>query len=109
MNTNASKTAALEFFSVFLALPFVICLTLYFSARWWSVNPHKVLVWLKVVRWIAWVFGLAAVLLEFGAMSRGRYPIYGLSMMGCSAGLAFPENWVKHRFAPEPIQSNCDT
>ena len=109
MNTNASKTAALEFFSVFLALPFVIWLSLYFSARWLSVNPHKVLVWLKVVRWIAWVFGFAAVLLELGAMARGRYPVYGLSMMGCSAGLALPENWVKHRFAPEPIQSNCDT
>ena len=42
-------------------------------------------------------------------MARGRYPVCGLSMMGCSAGLAFPENWVKHRFAPEPIQSNPET
>jgi hypothetical protein len=42
-------------------------------------------------------------------MARGRYPVYGLSMMGCSAGLAFPENWVKNRFAPEPIQSNPET
>jgi hypothetical protein len=106
MNTNASRTAAIEFFSFFLAVPLVIWLTLYLSARWLSVNPNKVLVWLKVVRWTAWVFGFAAVLLELGAMARGSYPVYGLSMMGCSAGLALPENWVKHRFAPKPIQSN---
>ena|SRR5215469_12019273 len=107
MNTNASRIAAIEFFSVFLAVPLVIWLTLYLSARWLSLNPNKVLVWLKVVRWIGWVLGFAAVLLELGVMAHGRYPVYGLSMMGCSAGLALPENWVKHRLCTraDSIQS----
>ena len=108
MNTNASRTAAIEIFSFFSAMPLVIWLALYLSARWLSVNPQKVLAWLKVLRWIAWVFGLAGTLLEL-TLARGRFPVYGLSIMGCSAGLALPENWVKHRFAPEPIHSHPDS
>ena len=105
---NSSRTAAIEFFSFFLAMPLVVWLALYLSAGWLSVTPQKMLVCLKVLRWITWVFGLVGTLLEL-ALARGRFPIYGLSMMGCSAGLALPENWVKHRFAPEPIDSHPDS
>jgi len=100
MNINASRTAAIEFLSFFLVLPLVIWLALYLSTRWSSVNPRTVLPWLRILRWIGWGLAVAVGILE---LAKGRFPVYGIVMAGCSAGLALPENWVK-RFVPEPIQ-----
>ena len=99
MSIDASTVAAIEFTSAFFALPLVFWLAMYVAARWWSINWRPVLPWLKILRWVVWGCGVALVLTS---LARNGFPVsYGLIILGFSAGLSFPETWVKRRFAAE--------
>ena len=100
MSVDASKVAAIEFTSAFIALPLVFWLAMYMATRWWSINWRPVLPWLKILRWISWGCGAALLLTS---LARNVLPAanFGAVILGFSAGLSFPESWVKRRFAAE--------
>ena len=99
MSIHPSKVFGL----VVLALPLAFWLTIYWAARWWSINWRPILPWLKFLRWVGWGCGTAMVLIS---LARSVFPVgYGVIILGFSAGLSLPESWVKRRFA-DSINSN---
>src|SRR6266542_4308585 len=96
MNIDSSKLLAIETFSVFSVLPHIIWLALYGASRRWPIHPRPVLKWLRILRWVGWGIAIPLGLL---ALARNQFPIYGLAMSTFSAGLSFPESWLKRRIA----------
>lgn len=91
-----SKVSRIEITSTLFALPLIIWLILYLSRRWWSVNSRPALPWLKTLRWIGWVVGVALLLLS---VTGSRLPwVYGIAMATLSVGLSIPESWITRRF-----------
>ncbi len=104
MNIDGSKVLAIEITLALMAVPFLVWLALYAAARWWSVGLRPVLPWMRPLRWIIWISGMA---LGFIHLARDRFPVgYGIVMIGLSVGLSLPESWVKRRFAPDLGDSN---
>ena len=98
MSIDASRVAAIEFWSAFTALPLVFWLAMYVAARWWPINWRPILPWLKILRWVSWGCGVA---LFFTYLARIVPAIYVLLTLGFSGGLSLPESWVKRRFGAE--------
>ena len=103
MHIDASKVLAIEISSPLIVLPFIVWLALYVAARWWSFDLRPVLPWLNMLRWVGWGLAIALLILS---LARDHFPmVYGQAMTSFSLGLAFPQSWVKRRFAPDLIES----
>ncbi|HEV2400107.1 MAG TPA: hypothetical protein VGS27_24425 [Candidatus Sulfotelmatobacter sp.] len=95
MSIDASKIAGIKFTLAFFALPLISWLAMYLATRWRSVNWRPILPWLKILRWVGWGCGTALFLTS---LARNVFPVYGVIILGFSAGLSIPESWVKRRF-----------
>jgi hypothetical protein len=103
MNLYGSRVHRVEIYLALSASPLIVWLALYVTSRLWSVNLRPILPWLRTLRWVAW--GLAIVLLLF-YLAHDRFPVvYAIAMGSAQLGLALPESWVKHRFAPDLVES----
>jgi hypothetical protein len=103
MNLDGSKMLSIEIGSVLALTPLAVWLALYVAAHWWPIDLRSVLPWLRTLRWVAW--GLAIVLLATHLVQDHFSLAYGASMSAFQLGLALPESWVRHRFAPDLIES----
>jgi hypothetical protein len=103
MHIGASKVFAIEITSLLITLPFIVWLALYVAAHWCSINLRPVLPWLNILRWVGWGFAFALLTLS---LARDHFSmVYRQAMSSFSLGLAFPQSWVKRRFAPDLIES----
>jgi len=96
MPFELSRVSRIEIASTLFVLPLAIWLSLYLAQRWWSVNSRPALPWLKTLRWIGWVSGVALLLVSF---TGSHLPwVYGVAATTFSAGLSIPESWIRSRF-----------
>ena len=85
-----------------LASPFIVWLALYVAARWGSIGLRPTLSWFRILRWVSFAAGIAFFLTYlFHGHFLGHFLDYGLAMVTLSAGLSFPERWVKRRFVSD--------
>jgi hypothetical protein len=96
-----AKLILLGLLAISAALPFVTIGVLAVMARFWKINPHVTLPWLRALRWVTWLIGLLLVAAVFKDPQILAYPhlsfspSIGMSMLTASAGLGLSEDWVR--------------
>jgi hypothetical protein len=97
MNFDASKLLVIGITSLLVIAPFVVWGALYVAVRKWSLDLRSLLPWLRGFRWVVWSCGL---LLFVGYFAGGHFPwVYPSAVSTFSAGLYFPERWLKEQLA----------
>jgi hypothetical protein len=97
MNSYGPKTLVLGIYLLLIVAPFIGWGALYVGVRNWSLDPQQLMSWLRGLRWLSWI---CAVLLFGGYVVGGHYPwAYPIAMFTFSAGLSFPESWLKRRIS----------
>jgi len=98
MNIFASRMVLIGLTSLLIIAPFVLWGVLYVAVRKWSLNLRPLIARFRAFRWVAWSCG---VLLIVGCLAGGHYPwSYAIAVATFSAGLTFPESWLKRQYAP---------
>ncbi len=84
---------------VILAAPFLLWLALYATARLFSVNLRRILPVIISLHLLTYGAGVVLMLIN---LANNHFPgRYAAALVACSAGLIFPETWLKRRFAPD--------
>jgi uncharacterized protein involved in cysteine biosynthesis len=91
-------------FLLVVSAPFVVWLLLYLASHWWSADLRPASSWLRVLRWLTWIAGLALMLVSL-APNHLLFS-YGAAISSFSMGLSFPEDWVKRRLAPDSLKTS---
>lgn len=93
----SNKAVAIEIGSLFLVAPFIVWFALFIAVRKWTLHPEVLLPWFVRFRWLVWS---CAVVLYVGSFGGGYHlRIFGSALIAFSAGLAFPEGWLKKHLA----------
>jgi hypothetical protein len=93
----SSKAVAIEIASPLLVAPFIVWFALSIALRKWTLHPEVLLPWFVRLRWLAWT--CAMVLYVSSAGGGYRLRIFGSALIAFTAGLAFPEGWLRKRIA----------
>ena len=104
MRFGGSKVLAIEIVLAFTIAPLVVWLALLTFARQWPVALRPIVPWMRLLRWVCWILGLALVVayLVFDLLPLA----YGIAFLTFSLGLSIPENWAKRRLAAEIVESD---
>jgi hypothetical protein len=86
-----------------LLAPFVFWLFIYGLLRFSSVDPQRVKSWLRTLRWVTWIPAAALMLVAIVNHKFHYLFFYGSGLFSFSAGLSFPESWLKKRLGLEKI------
>jgi hypothetical protein len=107
MSFHPSRLVTIEVVTILIVAPMVFWLALYAAARLWSFALRPLFQWLRILRWTAWILGMALVL---AYVIGDVVPLaYGIALFTFSVGLSIPERWAKRRFARDLIEpANSD-
>jgi hypothetical protein len=98
MNFDGSKLLVIGISSLLIIAPFIVWSALCVAARKWSLDLQSLVQWFRGFRLVVWSCGL---LLYIGYFAGGHFPlVYPASVVTFSAGLYFPERWLKEQLPP---------
>ncbi len=98
MNFDGSKLLVIGISLLLVIAPLIFWGALYVTVRKWSLDLQSLVPWLRGFRWVVWSCGL---LLFIGYFAGGHYSwVYPSAVATFSAGLYFPERWLKEQLAP---------
>ena len=93
-----SKLLVIGITSLLIVAPFIVWGALYVAVRKSSLDLQSLVPWLRGFRWVVWSCGL---LFFIGYFAGGHYPwVYPSAVATFSAGLYFPERWLKEQLTP---------
>ncbi len=85
-----------------LSLPFVLWFVLWIANHRWAVRVRRTLSLMRAARWVTMALAVVFLLLH---ESYDNFPtLYWAGCLTFSAGLTFPEKWVKRGIAPDLIK-----
>ena len=97
MGVLGAKQLATVVGATLVIAPFAIWLSFYYLAKFSSIDLHRALPWLRVLRWVTWILATPFMFAAIVNHSYHHFFVYGCGLFSFSAGLSFPETWLKNR------------
>jgi len=94
-----NKPLAIVICAILIAGPFVVWFFVYCVSKCPSVSLHRFLPLLRALRWATWAAAIALMLPAFASGAIHRAAVYGFALSSFSAGLSFPQSWLRKKLS----------